>query len=585
MPETNEVKTLEPNETEVAETNEIKVDETNVQKVNGTNGTETPKVNEIEIPEIVNELLEDIPGDKRVGIDASNDEEYFKLTMEVPKSIPDYKNWIELSENILTEKSKDIKVAVWLCFAFYRNENINGLKKGLILILQLLKKFGNDLYPSSAVHRSKAIQFINTSRVIKLLEKEEINKTNAKDIKDAGQVLNEIISECEKLFPENQPSLDSLQSVINVHVAAAEPILRPPEAKKAGASAANKPGTIPAKGVGASAQEVVLSSEKDAVTQLRKIITFFFEYDEEGGKKQRVPENYFVFGLSRQIQWANLIRPVDNGGVTLIEAPNKIIQGLIKDWFGNGNYDMLIARIESEFIKENSPFRYWFDAQKYLIDSLEKKGENYKTAAGDIKLQLAVLLKRIPDLPELKFKDKQTPFAEPETINWLNNDVKSVLNSDGSGGKNILPPIMGEDYEQINKEFEIISKDIPENFEKNLLKMQTDINVEDRRKGKFLRRLNLANYCFKMKEYDIAKINLLELKEIIETFNLAGWERALCIAVWQSLYLTNQEIISQTKDKDLTVKLEKEQEELFGEIAKYDGILAIKLIKLKQKER
>ena len=585
MPETNEVKTLEPNETEVAETNEIKVDETNVQKVNGTNGTETPKVNEIEIPEIVNELLEDIPGDKRVGIDASNDEEYFKLTMEVPKSIPDYKNWIELSENILTEKSKDIKVAVWLCFAFYRNENINGLKKGLILILQLLKKFGNDLYPSSAVHRSKAIQFINTSRVIKLLEKEEINKTNAKDIKDAGQVLNEIISECEKLFPENQPSLDSLQSVINVHVAAAEPILRPPEAKKAGASAANKPGTIPAKGVGASAQEVVLSSEKDAVTQLRKIITFFFEYDEEGGKKQRVPENYFVFGLSRQIQWANLIRPVDNGGVTLIEAPNKIIQGLIKDWFGNGNYDMLIARIESEFIKENSPFRYWFDAQKYLIDSLEKKGENYKTAAGDIKLQLAVLLKRIPDLPELKFKDKQTPFAEPETINWLNNDVKSVLNSDGSGGKNILPPIMGEDYEQINKEFEIISKDIPENFEKNLLKMQTDINVEDRRKGKFLRRLNLANYCFKMKEYDIAKINLLELKEIIETFNLAGWERALCTAVWQSLYLTNQEIISQTKDKDLTVKLEKEQEELFGEIAKYDGILAIKLIKLKQKER
>ena len=585
MPETNEVKTLEPNETEVAETNEIKVDETNVQKVNGTNGTETPKVNEIEIPEIVNELLEDIPGDKRVGIDASNDEEYFKLTMEVPKSIPDYKNWIELSENILTEKSKDIKVAVWLCFAFYRNENINGLKKGLILILQLLKKFGNDLYPSSAVHRSKAIQFINTSRVIKLLEKEEINKTNAKDIKDAGQVLNEIISECEKLFPENQPSLDSLQSVINVHVAAAEPILRPPEAKKASASAANKPGTIPAKGVGASAQEVVLSSEKDAVTQLRKIITFFFEYDEEGGKKQRVPENYFVFGLSRQIQWANLIRPVDNGGVTLIEAPNKIIQGLIKDWFGNGNYDMLIARIESEFIKENSPFRYWFDAQKYLIDSLEKKGENYKTAAGDIKLQLAVLLKRIPDLPELKFKDKQTPFAEPETINWLNNDVKSVLNSDGSGGKNILPPIMGEDYEQINKEFEIISKDIPENFEKNLLKMQTDINVEDRRKGKFLRRLNLANYCFKMKEYDIAKINLLELKEIIETFNLAGWERALCIAVWQSLYLTNQEIISQTKDKDLTVKLEKEQEELFGEIAKYDGILAIKLIKLKQKER
>ena len=579
MPEINEVKALE--------TNEIEVQEKNEKEINKTNGTETSKSVEIEVPEAVRELLEDIPGDKPSGIDASNDEEYFKLTMEVPKTIPDYKSWIELSQNILTEKSKDVKVAVWLCFAFYRAENITGLKKGLNLILQLLKKFGNDLYPPDPLHRSKAIQFISTGRVIKLLEKEDINRTNARDIIDAGQLLNEINNECEKLFSDKKPSLDSLQSVINIHVAAAEPLLKPPETKKneVTSSAVNKPGVAVLKSTGTTAQGLVLSSEKDAVAQLRKIITFFFEYDEEGTKKQRVPENYFVFGLSRQMQWANLIRPVDNSGVTLIEGPNKIIQGLIKDWLGNGNYDMLISRIEGEFIKENSPFRYWFDAQKYLVDSLEKKGENHKAAAEDIKLQLAVLLKRIPDLPELKFKDKQTPFAEPDTINWLNNDVKSVLNSDGSGGKNIMPPIMGEAYEQINKEYEIISKDMPENFEKNLLKMQSDINVEDRRKGKFLRRLNLANYCFKLKEYDLARINLLELKNIIETYNLTGWEQALCIAVWQSLYLTNQEIISKTKDKDLAVELEKEQNGLFHEIAKYDGILAIKLIKLKQKER
>lgn len=584
MSETNEVKSAELNEKELPET-DVNVNKENAHEGNGANGSEAPKPTEIEIPEIVKELLEDIPGDKPAGIDASTDEEYFKLTMEVPKSIPDYKTWIELSENILTEKSKDIKVAVWLCFAFYRNENINGLKKGLILILELLKKYGNDLYPSNQIHRSKSIQFINTSRVLKLLEIEEINRTNAKDIKEAGQLLNDIIEKCDKLFSDKKPSLDSLQSVINKHVTTAESLLRPPQIKKSAATGGVGTGTAGAKGAGASVQEVVLSSEKDAVVQLRKIITFFFEYDEEGTKKQRVPENHFAFGLSRQIQWTNLIRPVDNGGVTLIEGPNKIIQGLIKDWFANGNFDMLIARIESEFIKENSPFRYWFDAQKYLIDSLEKKGEKFKAAAADIKLQLAVLLKRIPDLPELKFKDKQTPFAESETINWLNNDVKVVLNADGAGGKNILPPIMGEDYEQLNNEYETISKDLPENFEKNLLKMQTDINADERKKGKFLRRLNLANYCFKLKEYDLARINLLELKKIIETYNLAGWEHALCVAVWQSLYLTNQEIISQSKDKDLTDSLEKEQNELFHEIAKYDGILGIKLIKLKQKER
>ncbi len=584
MSETNEAKTLEMNEKEKPESDDIKVQGTNEKEVNGENKTEAPKTVEIEIPAAVQELLEDVSGDKPAGIDASNDEEYFKLTMEVPKTIPDYKKWIELSENILTEKSKDIKVAVWLCFAYYRAENIKGFRKGLILILHLLKKFGNDLYPSNPVHKSKSIQFISTGRVVKLLEKEEINKSNASDIKESGQILNEIINECEKLFTDNKPSFDSLLSVIKPHITSAEIILRPPEIKKpVSSTSVGQPGR--SANVNAPAQEVVLSSEKDALVQLRKIITFFFEYDEEGTKKQRVPENYFVFGVSRQLQWSNLIRPVDSGGITLIEAPNKIIQGLIKDWYSNGNYDMLIARIESEFIKENSPFRYWFDAQKYLIDSLEKKGENYKAAAGDIKLHLAVLLKRIPDLAELKFKDKQTAFAESDTIYWLNNDVKSVLNSDGSGSKNILPPILGEDYEQINKEYESISRDLPENFEKNLLKMQSDLNIEERKKGKFLRRLNLANYCFKLKEFDLARINLLELKEIIETYNLVGWEQALSISVWQSLYLTNQEIVSQKKDGDVAAKLEKEQNELFHEIAKYDGILAIKLTKLKQKER
>ncbi|MGB8317104.1 MAG: TssA family type VI secretion system protein, partial [Ignavibacteriaceae bacterium] len=502
MSESTEVRSLEINEKDLPEKDGAKVNEKDAG--NGTNGTEALKSDEIEIPAAVQDLLEDVPGDKPAGIDASNDEEYFKLTMEIPKTIPDYKKWIELSENILTEKSKDIKVAVWLCFAFYRAENIKGFKKGLILILHLLKKFGNDLYPSNQVHKSKSIQFISTGRVVKLIEKEEINKSNASDIKESGQILNEIIDECEKLFADNKPSFDSLLNVIKPHIASAEILLRPSEIKKPVSSASVGQPVKPAS-VNAPAQEVVLSSEKDAVAQLRKIITFFFEYEEEGTKKQRVPENYFVFGLSRQMQWANLIRPVDNGGVTLIEGPNKIIQGLIKDWYSNGNFDMLIARIESEFIKENSPFRYWFDAQKYLIDSLEKKGENYKAAAGDIKLHLAVLLKKIPDLPELKFKDKQTPFAEPDTINWLNNDVKTVLSADGSGGKSIMPPVMGEDYEQLNKEYEIISKDLPENFEKNLMKMQTAINSDDRKKGKFLRRLNLANYCFKLKEYNLAR--------------------------------------------------------------------------------
>src|SRR5574338_314690 len=127
---------------------------------------------EAEISDFVQDYLEAIPGDSPAGSDASNSEEYFKLNMEFPKTVPDYKKWIELSDIILKEKSKDIKVASWMCFALYKSEQLKGFKNGLELVYNLLKKFGNDLFPINPVLRGKAIQFLNNSRVTKLIERE-----------------------------------------------------------------------------------------------------------------------------------------------------------------------------------------------------------------------------------------------------------------------------------------------------------------------------------------------------------------------------------------------------------------------------
>ncbi len=107
------------------------------------------------------------------------------------------------------------------------------------------------------------------------------------------------------------------------------------------------------------------------------------------------------------------------------------------------------------------------------------------------------------------------------------------------------------------------------------------IDADVRRNGKFLRRLNFANYCIQAKQFHLAKVNLFELKDLIEEYNLANWEPALCTAVWQSLYLTNKKLLSGSNDEEAKIKIDKEQKELFSNIAKYDGILAIKLTQKK----
>lgn len=140
----------------------------------------------------------------------------------------------------------------------------------------------------------------------------------------------------------------------------------------------------------------------------------------------------------------------------------------------------------------------------------------------------------------------------------------------------LLPPIMGEDYFPISEDYKKACEELPANFEINIAKMQQKISGDTRRKGRFLRLLNLSNLCIEAKQFQLAKVHLLQLNNKIEEYNLAEWEPALCVAVWQSTYLVNNTLL-ETKDKEIKNTIELEQTNLFSKIANYDGVLAIKL--------
>ncbi len=553
----------------------------------------TEILTEHEISEYVKEFLEPIPGDSPAGQDASNDEEYFKLNMEFPKTVPDYKNWIELSDLILKEKSKDIKVASWLCFALYRTEQLKGFRNGLELVYQMLKKFGDDLFPKNISHRSKAIQFLNTSRVTKLIERDKVNKSNASEVLRISELINLIVAECEKLMPENVPVMQNLQDTISEHVKTAGKALNSPTAQENKSSspppAAKRPSSAPPPV--REEQPVVktarAASEDEISIQLRRTISYFYEIIQDSETIERVPESFFAFGLARQLIWSTLAVPSSEEKITNIEPPNEIIRKLLINWHNENKSDVLIPRVELEFLKDNSEFRYWFDAQRYLVNALENKGGSYAGAANDIKYHLSRLIKRLPELPKLKYSGGEIPFADKDTLTWL--DQISVSTTAGSAGgdqgASAAPVIVDETYEEINKEYEDAVKDLPKKFEPNLKSMQDRLSAEERMKGKFLRRLNIAKFCYEAKQYNVAKVSLEELNRMIEALKLSEWEPALCTAVWQALYLTNVQILFTADNEAGKINLEKQQEELYYKIAKYNAVLAINLEQQKHKRR
>ncbi|MBS4036138.1 MAG: type VI secretion system domain-containing protein [Ignavibacterium sp.] len=549
---------------------------------------------QIVIPNEIQEYLEPIPGDSPVGSDASDVEEFFKLSMEFPKTVPDYKNWIELSEIILKEKSKDIKVACWLCFALYRTENIKGFKEGLILVNELLKRYGNDLFPANPVLKNKAIQFLNTGRVTKLLEREEIIKSNADDALQIKELLTQILTECEKLFPENIPVLQALQEIFITHTESAKKALNPPpapERKPPPPKPRQEPRVSDFSQTREEATVIVKTlapaSEDEAILQLRRTLVHLYEYNENGESKERTPDSFFAFGIGRLLQWSGLQLPPHEDKITNIEPPNDTIRRLIPQWFNENKFEIIIPRIELEFIRDNSEFRYWFDAQRYLVTALESKGGSYSTAAADIKYHLARLIKRLPELPSLIFSGGEVPFADKETNMWLDEVSRSVSSGggSGSGGSSVVSPIVDPSYDDLKIEYQQAVSQLPSKFEENFEKMHQGLNSEERIKGKFLRRLNLANFCYEAKHYNVAKVFLEEIRILIDELKLGEWEPALSAAAWQSLYLTNVQLLFITDGEAAKSNIEKQQEELYYKIAKYNGILAINLEQQKHKRR
>ena len=563
-----------------------------------------PEGVDVPISKAIAELMNPISAESPTGSDSSSDETYFRLEMEIGKVSPDYQVCTDLASDILAGKSKDLRVATWLCFAWFRNERIPGLRDGFALIKELLRNFKAGLFPEPLSNRAKALQFLNSTRFVKLLEAEKGTRENAATFLELSSVFQQFQEESKRYFQEKAPELKELARVIATHSTAAQQILKEPpsqapraESKPEGEvtpdkskneiapreSIESKEKEAPAGGPAPKAppepvlklRDMTAASEKDAIVAVKKALRYFFEQETDETKKYAS----YVFGISRTLVWGKIVMPPSEDSVTAINAPDMAVQSKIREWMAGKEWDKVIAAVELNFLDEDSGFKYWLTAQRYLCSALEQKGGSAVKATEEVRFHIAMLLQRYPDLLSLKFNNK-TFFSDEETSRWIDESVKSILGKTGQGDV-LLPPIMGEDYEPLDREYRTACAELPANFEKNLQAMQQGEAGEIRQKGRFLRILNLTNYCLAANQHDLAKTYVSRLLDKIESYQLAEWEPALCLAAWESAYVVNKSLMKREKNKERLESLDRQQKDLFTRIGNFDGVLALKLAHLK----
>jgi type VI secretion system protein VasJ len=560
---------------------------------------ELTRLGESTIPDNVTELLNPVSSDSPTGRDAATEESYFKLELEIGKANPNYGICADLASQILREKCKDLRVASWLCFAWFRMDKMAGLRNGILLLTGLVKKYGPQLFPVNPLHRRKALQVLNSSRIVKLIDAEKISRENAPLVQEIVQNFEAFVSEAKNQYPENIPEFKDFFKVLGTLKETAQQVLakgspqekplpaRGPDAQPASSTkksageekttsleeAAKKPVGL----TGTNARDLVLASEKEAQIAIKKALRYLSQEEKDEAKRCEP----YLFALSRALVWGRMALPPEENSVTQIGSPDSAIQNKLQEWLANREWDKLIPVIESNFLDEETGFKFWLRGQKHLCFALDQKGGRAASAAEEIRSQLSKLLERSPDLCQLKFSN-QTPFVDEEAARWIEAEItpRSAKRQEAI----LLPPILGEDYEPLNKEYQKACSELPKNFEKNLRAFQLSMAGETRRKGRFLRLLNLANFCLAAKQHALAKIYLDRLSEQIEAYQLAEWEPALCLAAWQSSFLLNQKLLQAKPDPEQQASLEKQQKILFIKIGNYDGALALKLASLTSKK-
>jgi type VI secretion system protein VasJ len=556
----------------------------------------TTDLKDIQIPDHVRELLDPISEDAPTGSESSTDEEYFRLEMEMGKPSPNYKEAIDLATSILQGKSKDLRVASWLCFAWYRYDKIPGLKNGLLLLLELLGAFKDKLYPENPDYRVKAFKILNSSRLVKMLEKEPLDEAVAPTMFETNLILDQLQALSAKQYSENAPDFKALSKIISSQAETAQKMfeettkepekieeereedappkkddVKTPSKEEKPLPEPPKPTKAPPAEAKAAASESQSFSDSEARSTIKKVLSSTMKLENADERKYQA----HLFGISRSLIWSNLVIPPHTDSVTELDSPDSEIKTTLDTWYTNQEWQKLIPAVELNLLNEDSPFKYWLTAQRYVAEALANSGGPAIKAAEEVRFQLVKLIHRLPKLENLRFNDNM-PFADDQTLDWLNEKVKTI----DEGGQNpemTLPPILGEDYDPINKEYEEACATLSTKFEENLVKMEKGIAADTRRKGKFLRTLNLANLCVQAKEYDLARIHLANLLEKIEDYQLAEWEPALCTSVWESAYLVNLKFLSKEKDAQKRDFLIKQQEELFAKIGNTNGLLALEL--------
>jgi type VI secretion system protein VasJ len=463
------------------------------------------------------ELLAPISADAFCGEDPSYESEFETAQSEANKISGN--NW-ELMETkckaLLTTKSKDMRALGFLTLASALSEGMDAFADCVIAYSTLVREHWNGIHPERENGRANALRWLNGERVLQLLGDLK-GKGDFTTLTEAAESLDALQTFGDEKFKGGCPAFGGFTKVVKEMAARSKPQEKPAESDSQTSPNKSNTSTSGTPTHTTSAPPQGFSSVDDCLVTLQKIANFL---------RTQNAQNPLAYRLMRVAQWESLVDALPHqGGETLVPAPYPTTLEAFKGMAASMQWSELVPNGEDAFTADGMLF--WLDLQRYIATGMKALGGKYPDCAKTLLEELARLLQRLPDLPNLKFNDG-TPFADMMTKEWIENEVKTVFGTGGGGAAAIKKK--GDVGEESKQAEALLGEGKLENAVGILRQgLANDASI----KNNFDRKLIVADLCFRGNKPQISLAVLDDLSEVIDTHRLESWDPDSCVSVYR----------------------------------------------------
>lgn len=522
---------------------------------------------------------EPIPGDNPGGVNVQSDDDFdvlqhsFTILTSIEGGMGDgvkpagedatWEKVAETSIEILSQRSKNMRVCTFLVIALFYENGVCGLAVGMEVINNFLKNFWDTMYPPKKIlkARASAMEYIATliagesdapGGYLEIRGEEDLKEFREsiaqnpsqsaleaayedlcekhEHLGNAKQTMEEIKKQIYELFPTDKlPVITSLRDTISsLHINFGEEVKKhkPREAPPAGegSSEAASPDATPAAASASSMPAVSSGSPEEVRKSLIRLAPVLREAD---------PTDAAAYRLIRMGVWGAITAapPTKEGNVTRV-PPGSVTKQIIESaetLLSASNWLNLLNSAEARF--PASPL--WLDQQYHVFKALKGMGPAFEGASRAVMDELAGFLRRVPGIADLAF-DGGTPFADDRTRSWIDDEVMAESEGGGGGGKSSGGDSTSAELEAAIEEARKLAGD--GKLAAGMSRLQGGPSGSTSQRDRFIWRIAMAQLAQESGKKKLTQPIWESLMAEIERFTVDEWDPEVCVPVFSALY-------------------------------------------------